>query len=384
MARRIGDDYVYPLPEFASLPPIPPAHQVDRSLYMGPTEESNWVLFPVLLVGAYPSSMHDPTNTAILTSILGLGVTTFVCLQLEYQHEGVTEEEWRSGAKLRPYIFDAVKLVDTLPASFWNGRPKIAGLEFVHFPILDCGVAHDASVLQLARDLCGRLLKGEVMYLVRGVGPPQPNKHTRTLHPHILHPIHHHSNPPLTFITPHTHNTPPFSTAGAGMGARAQWYPSCWALCTALHPCRPCAGCSLCTTSAWLPWALPHRRQRHSASRLFASSMPCKNPPRTRRRSSSSSSSTTSTATKRVPAGRPVAALVAVCPPAPLCQLWGPWGRPMVGGGAAAGAGAPAVAAGGEGRALAGLGGSSSSSSWAMPGALAVGVEEEEEEEEAG
>lgn len=103
---------------------------------MGPTEESNWVIFPRLLVGAYPSSVHDATNASILTSILRLGVTTFVCLQQEYQHEGVLEHEWRSGAKLRPYIFDAIKLVDQLPATFFPAdRGKPNGLEFVHFPI---------------------------------------------------------------------------------------------------------------------------------------------------------------------------------------------------------------------------------------------------------
>ncbi len=132
--RRVGDDLVHPLPEFGALPPIPPAHSVDQRAYMGPTEESNWVLFPSLLVGAYPSSLHDPTNTAILTSILGLGVTTFVCLQQEYLHDA-TEEEWRSERKLRPYIFDAIRLVDTLPAGFFRGGSKVAGLEFVHFPI---------------------------------------------------------------------------------------------------------------------------------------------------------------------------------------------------------------------------------------------------------
>ena len=80
--------------------------------------------------------MHDATNASILTSILKLGVTTFVCLQQEYQHEGVTEAQWRSGTSLRPYIFDAISLVDTLPASFFpSGKGKPAGLEFVHFPI---------------------------------------------------------------------------------------------------------------------------------------------------------------------------------------------------------------------------------------------------------
>jgi hypothetical protein len=90
-----------------------------------------------------------------LTSILSLGVTTFVCLQQEcvrvrraeaaaftrarppstqlpppppparprrrYQHEGVRESEWRFGHKLRPYIFDAIQLVDALPRACRGG-----------------------------------------------------------------------------------------------------------------------------------------------------------------------------------------------------------------------------------------------------------------------
>jgi hypothetical protein len=249
--RRVGDDVVHPLPEYASLPPIPPAHAVDHRAYMGPTEESNWVLFPALLVGAYPSSLHDPTNTAILTSILGLGVTTFVCLQQEYLHDA-TEEEWRSERKLRPYIFDAIRLVDTLPAGFFRGG-KVAGLEFVHFPIkgawgglawgragaglgwlvlclrarthththqtpctapyhrADCGIAHDASVLQLARDLCGRLLRGEVMYLVRGLllqaVPPTPSPPPAPRPAHTAPP----NGPPQLTLRSHSHtcNPPP-------------------------------------------------------------------------------------------------------------------------------------------------------------------------------
>lgn len=54
-----------------------------------------------MLVGAYPGATEDELNSEILTSILELGVTTFVCLQSEYQHHGVTEEQWRSGEKLR-------------------------------------------------------------------------------------------------------------------------------------------------------------------------------------------------------------------------------------------------------------------------------------------
>lgn len=82
-----------------------------------------------------------------------------------YEHEGVKEFEWRAGYKLRPYIFDAIKLVDSLPPGFFPAGAKPEGLEFVHFPIVDCATAHDSSVLQLAKDLVGRLTRGEVMYI---------------------------------------------------------------------------------------------------------------------------------------------------------------------------------------------------------------------------
>ena len=69
--------------------------------YVGPTEESNWVLPGRLLVGAYPAALDDEVNDSIVASILRLGCSTFVCLQAEYEHNGVTEQEWRSGQKLR-------------------------------------------------------------------------------------------------------------------------------------------------------------------------------------------------------------------------------------------------------------------------------------------
>ena len=51
--------------------------------FAGPTEESNWVIKDRLLVGAYPSSVYDDANARILSGILKLGITTFVCLQQE-------------------------------------------------------------------------------------------------------------------------------------------------------------------------------------------------------------------------------------------------------------------------------------------------------------
>ena len=63
------------------------------------------------------------------------------------------EFEWRTGVKLRPYIFDAIKLVDTLPLSAFPSGARPDGLEFVHFPIVDCAIANDSSVLQVRRTL---------------------------------------------------------------------------------------------------------------------------------------------------------------------------------------------------------------------------------------
>ena len=50
-----------------------------------------------LLVGAYPGAVADDTNEKILRGILSLGVCTFVCLQEEYVHDNVAEEQWRAG-----------------------------------------------------------------------------------------------------------------------------------------------------------------------------------------------------------------------------------------------------------------------------------------------
>ena len=53
------------------------------SRYCGPTPESNWVVPGKLLVGAFPASADDDETVRLLSSILVLGVTKFVCLQRE-------------------------------------------------------------------------------------------------------------------------------------------------------------------------------------------------------------------------------------------------------------------------------------------------------------
>jgi hypothetical protein len=130
--------------------------------YVGPTRESNWVILDRLMVGAYPSSFDDTENEAILSGILECGISTFVCLQLEYQH-GVSEAQWRSGVSLRPYIEDAMEICEKERGTGRLVSPE--NFKFLHHGIVDCGTTTDSTVLELAVDICFRLLADEVIYL---------------------------------------------------------------------------------------------------------------------------------------------------------------------------------------------------------------------------
>mmetsp|Transcript_14351 Transcript_14351/g.21503 ORF Transcript_14351/g.21503 Transcript_14351/m.21503 type:complete len:590 (-) Transcript_14351:312-2081(-) len=137
--------------------------------YCGPTPESNWVIPGKLLVGAYPASQDDAETFELLTSILRLGVNQFICLQLEYKTEGVTEAMWRRGQALRPY-FEDVKLLVKNKHMFKilsqdSNVCDANDLDFVHFPIKDCSVTDDNGVFDLALKLVEDINKGNVQYL---------------------------------------------------------------------------------------------------------------------------------------------------------------------------------------------------------------------------
>jgi len=154
--------------------PIEPLDQMDFNNYVGPTPESNWVIPGCLLVGAYPASRDDDETFQLLTSILKLGVTKFVCLQEEYRSNGVTEVMWRHGNALRPY-FDDVKIIVKNKNKFqiFNEKNLSEGikvvdeshLSFVHFPIRDCGISDDDRVFDLAKSLVKAISQGEVLYM---------------------------------------------------------------------------------------------------------------------------------------------------------------------------------------------------------------------------
>jgi hypothetical protein len=99
-------------PSLRALPSLPPFSAVKLSEYAGPTDESNWVIPGMLMAGAYPAANDDAHHYDILSSILSLGLSTFVCLQAEYEHNpNIPPSMWESGYKIRPYIFDAHRML---------------------------------------------------------------------------------------------------------------------------------------------------------------------------------------------------------------------------------------------------------------------------------
>ncbi|PRW34077.1 MAP kinase phosphatase 6 [Chlorella sorokiniana] len=146
------------------LPPLPAIPCPD---YRGPTPWSNWVIKGRLLAGAYPASLDDNETDRILSTLLTLGVNTFVCLQAEFSLH-TPESAWRAGQGLRPYIKDAQRILirarETGSQRIKQAR-RTDKLDFLHLPVLDGNVTSDAAMSRLADDCCARILRGERMYI---------------------------------------------------------------------------------------------------------------------------------------------------------------------------------------------------------------------------
>lgn len=145
----------------AGLPPLPklPAKEM-----AGPTPWSNYVLAnKQVIAGAYPASLDDAETERILTTLLELGVNTFVCLQAEV-NINTPEHAWRAQHGLRPYIKDAQKI---LSRAHETGNPKITQqkIDFLHLPIIDGNVTTDSAMNRLVEDCIERVLKGEKLYI---------------------------------------------------------------------------------------------------------------------------------------------------------------------------------------------------------------------------
>uniref|UniRef100_A0A7S3NIH7 Swiss Army Knife protein DSP-PTPase phosphatase domain-containing protein n=1 Tax=Aureoumbra lagunensis TaxID=44058 RepID=A0A7S3NIH7_9STRA len=141
------------------LPPLEPMRKIgaNPTRYCGPTDESNWAIPGRLMVGAFPGMIDDVENANLLKNILNQGITTFVCLQREYNPRA-RESDWRKGLALRPYFNSAVEICAELDPH--------RDLHFLHFGIQDCSVAEDSAVEAFARRLARRIRDtDQIIYL---------------------------------------------------------------------------------------------------------------------------------------------------------------------------------------------------------------------------
>ncbi len=150
------------------LPSLPPFAAVKLADYAGPTDESNWVIPGMLMAGAYPAANEDGLHYQILGSLLSLGLSTFVCLQAEYEHNpAIPPSMWESGYKIRPYIFDAhrmLKQAESNPQKRYGQMCPPSSLDFIHVPIVDCSTTNDDTIFNLALEIVRRLRSGENIY----------------------------------------------------------------------------------------------------------------------------------------------------------------------------------------------------------------------------
>lgn len=144
-------------PQLPALPKLPAKEMA------GPTPWSNWVIPGRVIAGAYPASLDDAETEKILSTLLELGINTFVCLQAEV-NINTPEHAWRSGHGLRPYIKDAQKI---LSRAHETQNPKITQqkIDFLHLPIIDGNVTTDSALNRLAEDCMERVLRGERLYV---------------------------------------------------------------------------------------------------------------------------------------------------------------------------------------------------------------------------
>eukprot|EP00798_Chlamydomonas_sp_ICE-L_P002066 gene2066-18250_t len=147
----------------AASAPLPPLPRLPAKEMAGPTAWSNWVIRGRVMAGAYPASLNDTETDQILTTLLELGVNTFVCLQAEVNIH-CPESSWRNQRGLRPYIKDAQKL---LGKAHETADPKIQQqkIDFLHLPIIDGNVTTDNAMHKLAEDCIQRVLQGENLYI---------------------------------------------------------------------------------------------------------------------------------------------------------------------------------------------------------------------------
>ena len=94
-------------------------------------------------MGAFPATLDDEETYQILGTFLGLGITTFVCLQAEFRLEE-READWRGGVGLRPYIHDATAILSSMLNA---GDPRQLALPLLTGNLVFVGLVRDQQWL---------------------------------------------------------------------------------------------------------------------------------------------------------------------------------------------------------------------------------------------
>ncbi|GFH24977.1 tyr_phosphatase_2 domain-containing protein, partial [Haematococcus lacustris] len=162
---------------------LPPLPKLPAKEMAGPTPWSNYVLSnKQVLAGAYPASLDDAETERILTTLLELGVNTFVCLQAEV-NINTPEHAWRAQTP-RKFLAKRTSLGTlrlrnrrstscTYPSSVRTRQQcnKVRAVTpssgYQHAPCChaDGNVTTDSAMNRLAEDCIERVLRGEKLYI---------------------------------------------------------------------------------------------------------------------------------------------------------------------------------------------------------------------------
>lgn len=142
---------------------LTPIGEINFDDYVGPLPESNKV-FDGLYAGAFPGDSNDTANNHNLITLLNKGVTTFVCMQKEY-NAALPRFVWSYTGR-RPYFKDVQYILENKEKySALNTELNINDVKFLHFPIEDLKTVSDEKTLEAAQTVVQCLKNGEKVYL---------------------------------------------------------------------------------------------------------------------------------------------------------------------------------------------------------------------------
>jgi protein-tyrosine phosphatase len=161
MAEEIFDDLFDIDYTNTVFPPLPTLEEINLENFQGPLPESNKVIEGIY-AGAFPADIMDELNNINLIRILNLGVSKFVCLQIEYIPNCPKFRWLKTG--YRPYFTDVERLLAN-KALYGLLKTDTESATFEHLPIVDLKTTDDYKILALAKKLVKNYHNGVRMYI---------------------------------------------------------------------------------------------------------------------------------------------------------------------------------------------------------------------------